>query len=90
MSGAATGLVFIMISRSMLTAGAKAFYPPVSHAYLAAWHGTATRATAISIHQVAQYAGPIVSGLLTGVIAEQFGWRTNFFCVERSAISSQY
>jgi len=79
MSGAATGFLFFLFTRSILTASAEAFYPPVSHAYLASWHGDATRATAISIHQVAQYAGPVASGFLAAYIAERFGWRTSFY-----------
>lgn len=78
MSGAASGIIFLIATRSLMTAGAESFYPPVSHAYLASWH-TRTRAAAISIHQVAQYAGPIASGFLAGWIAEHFGWRSSFY-----------
>ena len=70
-------LALLFLTRSLLTGGAEAFYPPVSHALLADHH-TRTRARAISIHQTAQYAGPIGSGFLGGWIAEHYGWRLGF------------
>jgi MFS family permease len=60
-----------------VTPAAEAFYPPVSHAFLASIY-TRTRAFVMSIHQTAQYSGPIVSGFLSGWIAERFGWRYSF------------
>ena len=76
-SGAAGTLLMMLLTRSILTAGAESFYPPVSHALLADHH-TRTRALAISIHQTAQYSGPIAAGFLSGWIAEHFGWRYGF------------
>lgn len=70
-------LAVLLLTRSIVTAGAESFYPPVSHALLAGWH-TSTRALAISIHQTAQYSGPIASGFLSGWIAENWGWRNSF------------
>jgi MFS family permease len=75
--GAANGIALLVLTRSLVTATAESFYPPVSHAYLAEQHSK-TRALAISIHQTAQYAGPIGAGYLAGWIAEQFGWRQSF------------
>ena len=71
LTGLVSSLVLLFIVRSILFAGAEAFYPPVSHAYLAEVH-TRTRALAISIHQTAQNAGPLVSGVLAGWLAERF------------------
>ncbi len=76
-TAAVPSLALLILARSVVTSGAEAFYPPVSHALLAATH-TATRAFAISIHQTAQYAGPIASGFLSGWIAERMGWRYSF------------
>jgi MFS family permease len=76
-SAIAGGLAMMLLTRSILTGTAEAFYPPISHAYLAEVH-TTTRALAISIHQSAQYAGPIASGYLAGWIAEHYGWRYSF------------
>ncbi len=77
LTGFATSLALLLLIRAVLFAGAESFYPPVSHAYLAEQH-TTTRALAISIHQTAQNAGPLVSGLLAGWLAEKFGWRIGF------------
>jgi MFS family permease len=72
-----SSLAPLLLVRSVLMPAAESFYPPVSHALLAAWHDR-TRALAISLHQTAQYAGPIASGYLSGWIAQQAGWRASF------------
>ena len=77
LTGLVSSLALLLLVRAVMFAGAEAFYPPVSHAYLAEVH-TKTRAVAISIHQTAQNAGPLVSGLLAGWLAEKFGWRMGF------------
>lgn len=77
LTGATTGLMLMIFARSFLTGGGESAYPPVSHALLAGHH-TSTRALAISIHQTAQYAGPIATGFIAGWIAEHYGWRTGF------------
>ena len=73
----AFNLALLLLTRSVVTPAAEAFYPPVSHAFLASIY-TRTRAFVMSIHQTAQYSGPIVSGFLSGWIAERFGWRYSF------------
>ncbi len=78
LSGMSSTLAMLLMTRSVLTGTAEAFYPPVSHAYIAALF-TRTRALAISIHQTAQYAGPIASGYFAGWIAERYGWRNSFY-----------
>ncbi|MDX2267909.1 MAG: MFS transporter [Bryobacter sp.] len=78
LSGAVGTLAMMILTRSIVTGTAEAFYPPVAHAYIAALHDR-TRAFAISIHQTAQYAGPIGSGILAGWLAEKAGWRTSFY-----------
>ncbi len=77
LTGLTQGLVLMIFARSFLTGGAESAYPPVSHALLAGHHST-TRAFAISIHQTAQYAGPIATGFIAGWIAEHYGWRAGF------------
>jgi len=76
-TGLGSGLAMLILARSVVTGGGEAFYPPVSHALMAGHHSS-TRAFAISIHQTAQYFGPIASGFLAGWIAESYGWRTGF------------
>lgn len=78
-SGLVSGFIPLMLVRSVVTGGAEAFYPPLSHALLAGHH-TVTRARAISIHQTAFYFGPIASGLGAGWIAQNYGWRIGFVC----------
>jgi MFS transporter, Spinster family, sphingosine-1-phosphate transporter len=73
----AFNLALLLLTRSVVTPAAEAFYPPVSHAYLASLY-TRTRALVMSIHQTAQYSGPIVSGFVSGWIAERYGWRYSF------------
>ncbi|MBY0507990.1 MAG: MFS transporter [Bryobacteraceae bacterium] len=77
LTGFTGGFALLLFTRALLTGGPEAFYPPVSHALLAGHH-TRTRALAISIHQTAQYSGPILSGLLAGWIAQRQGWRLGF------------
>lgn len=76
-TGLGSGLALLVLTRSIVTGGGEAFYPPVSHALMAGHHRE-TRAFAISIHQTAQYFGPIASGFLAGWIAENYGWRMGF------------
>jgi MFS family permease len=76
-TGFAGGFVSLVVLRAILTSGGEAFYPPIAHALLAGHH-TTTRAFAISIHQTAQYFGPIASGFAAGWIAERYGWRIGF------------
>lgn len=76
-TGLGTGLAMLVFTRSLVTGGGEAFYPPVAHALMAEHHRE-TRAFAISIHQSAQYFGPIASSFVAGWIAERFGWRTGF------------
>ncbi|MBM3763320.1 MAG: MFS transporter [Acidobacteria bacterium] len=76
-SGLSVGLVGLLVARAFVTGGGEAFYPPLSHALLAGHHKD-TRARAISIHQTAQYFGPIASGFAAGWIAQHYGWRMGF------------
>jgi len=71
-------LVELIILRSIALGGGEAFYAPSANSLICEHHQN-TRATAISIHQTALYAGIIGSGYLTGFIADSFGWRAAFF-----------
>lgn len=75
MSGLLIHLIFL---QSIATGGGEAFYSPSANALIGEHHDK-TRATAMSIHQTALYAGIIVSGYLAGWIADQFGWRIAFY-----------
>jgi sugar phosphate permease len=77
-SGMATMLFHLIFLQSVATGGGEAFYSPSANALISEHHDK-TRATAMSIHQTALYAGIIMSGYLTGWIADQFGWRVAFY-----------
>jgi sugar phosphate permease len=77
-SGMSTMLVHLIFLQSIATGGGEAFYSPSANAMIGEHHDK-TRATAMSIHQTALYAGIIMSGYLAGWIADQFGWRVAFY-----------
>lgn len=76
-SGLAGGLGMLLFMRAVTAAG-EAFYYPSANSILSDYHGTATRSTAMSLHQTAVYFGIITSGWLAGWIGEHYGWRTSF------------
>jgi MFS family permease len=57
---------------------AEALYFPAAMSLISGYHGPDTRSRAMSIHQSAVYAGTVGGGVLSAVIAERFGWRSNF------------
>lgn len=77
-SGMSTMLIHLILLQSIATGGGEAFYSPSANAMIGEHHDK-TRATAMSIHQTALYAGIIMSGYLAGWIADQFGWRVAFY-----------
>lgn len=77
-SGMSTMLIHLILLQSIATGGGEAFYSPSANAMIGEHHDK-TRATAMSIHQTALYAGIIMSGFLAGWIADQFGWRVAFY-----------
>ncbi|HOI79362.1 MAG TPA: MFS transporter [Petrimonas sp.] len=77
-SGMSTMLIHLIFLQSIATGGGEAFYSPSANAMIGEHHDK-TRATAMSIHQTALYAGIIMSGYLAGWIADQFGWRVAFY-----------
>lgn len=77
-TGFATGLMGLIMFRSIATAGGEAFYSPAAYPLMAAHH-VRTRSLAFSIHQSALYIGVITTGFLGGYIAEKLGWRSAFY-----------
>ncbi len=77
-SGMSTLLIHLIFLQSVATGGGEAFYAPSANALISEHHDK-TRATAMSIHQTALYAGIIMSGYLAGWIADHFGWRIAFY-----------
>ena len=77
LTGAATGLVMLIIFRGIATGAGEAFYSPAATSWIADKH-EARKATALSIHHTANYAGVVFGSLLIGLIADRFGWRVSF------------
>jgi len=78
MTGLATGLVGLVLLRSVATGGGESFYAPSAYALLASHH-KATRSVALSVHQAALYMGLMCSGYLAGMVEAAWGWRTVFY-----------
>lgn len=77
-TGLATGMISLILLRSLATGGGEAFFGPNYNAMIAEYH-TKTRAIAMSIVQMAYYIGMIVSGIVATYIAKLFGdWRYAF------------
>jgi MFS family permease len=77
LSGFTTGLIGLIIFRSIATGGGEAFYFPSANSLIGQHHHK-TRALAMSIHQTALYVGIIASGFVAGWLGKQFGWRSAF------------
>lgn len=77
-TGYVTGIVGLILLRSVATAGGEAFYSPAAYPLMAKFHQR-TRALALSLHQGALYVGVMTSGFLGGWIADTWGWRSAFF-----------
>lgn len=76
-TGLATGVVMLILLRSVATGGGEAFFGPANYSLLGQYH-TETRARAMSIHQTAYYVGVILAGWLAGYIADKLGWEYSF------------
>lgn len=77
-TGMASGLVMLILFRSVATGGGEAFFGPANYTLLAGYHKK-TRAFAMSIHQTAYYLGVILSGFVAAYIAERWGWQNAFY-----------
>ena len=76
-TGLATGVMMLILLRSVATGGGEAFFGPANYSLLGQYH-TDTRARAMSIHQTAYYVGVILAGWLAGYIADKLGWEYSF------------
>ena len=76
-TGLATGVIVLILLRSVATGGGEAFFGPANYSLLGQYH-TDTRARAMSIHQTSYYVGVILAGWLAGYIAEKLGWQYSF------------
>lgn len=77
-TGLASGLLGLVLFRSVATGGGESFYAPSAYALLASHHRE-TRSVALSVHQAALYVGLMCSGYLAGAVESAWGWRTVFY-----------
>lgn len=77
-TGLSSGVLSLILLRSIATGGGEAFFGPANYTLLASYHKN-TRAFAMSIHQTSYYLGIILSGYLAGYIGERWGWRSAFY-----------
>ncbi|MFA6071825.1 MAG: MFS transporter [Janthinobacterium sp.] len=77
-TGTSTLLWHLIMFRCVGVGGGEAFYAPSANAFISENH-VKSRALAISLHQTALYVGIILSGIIGGIIGEQYGWRYAFF-----------
>ena len=76
-TGLATGVIMLILLRSVATGGGEAFFGPANYSLLGQYH-TDTRARAMAIHQTSYYVGVILAGWLAGYIAQSLGWQYSF------------
>lgn len=76
-TGLVTGLVALVLCRSILTGCGEAFYSPSAYSLLGQHH-VRTRSLAMGIHQMSLYVGVIASGVVGGWFATRYGWRAAF------------
>lgn len=77
LTGLSSGLVALVLFRSLATGGGEAFFYPSATSLLAQFHEK-TRAMALGILQTGLYIGITLSGLVAGYIGEHYGWRRAF------------
>lgn len=77
-TGLSTGVIGLVLFRSIATGGGEAFYYPAATSLIGQFHHK-TRAMAMSIHQTSLYVGVVASGFLAGYIGEHHGWRAAFY-----------
>ncbi len=77
LTGLSTGVLALIVFRGVATGGGEAFYFPSATSLISQFH-SASRATALAVHQSALYFG-IVASFVAGYVGERWGWRSAFF-----------
>ncbi len=67
----------LMLCRALGGLG-EAFYFPAAMSLISDYHGASTRSRAMSLHQSGVYAGTIAGGAISGLVAQDYGWRSSF------------
>ncbi len=78
LTGFTTGLVSLIVIRSLATAVGEAFFVPAATALIGQYH-VKTRGQALAIYQTAQYFGAVSCGWAGGWVAGKFGWEHSFW-----------
>lgn len=78
LTGFSSGVLVLVLLRSIATGGGEAFFGPSNYSLLASYHKE-TRSFAMSLHQTSYYVGIILSGYLAGYIGERWGWQSAFY-----------
>lgn len=55
------------------------FYFPASTSLISDYHGMGTRSRALGLHHTGTYVGTIVGGVITGWLAQAYGWEIPFY-----------
>ncbi len=76
-SASTLSLLILILVRSVATGIGEAFYYPAANSLISIYH-TKTRATAMAIHQTANYTGVVFGGTFSAWIGYQYGWRVAF------------
>ena len=77
LTGVCSGLVTLILFRSIATGGGEAFYYPAANSLIAEFHHK-TRALAMAVHQTALYVG-IVASSFAATVGRWYGWRSAFY-----------
>lgn len=77
LTGLCSGLLTLILFRSIATGGGEAFYYPAANSLIGQFHQQ-TRALAMAIHQTALYVG-IVASSFAATVGQIYGWRSAFF-----------
>lgn len=83
--GLATGYPMLLMLRVGLGA-AECLFLPAAIALIASYHGTPTRARAMSFIQIGANAGMVIGGSAAGYFADQYGWRSGFLVLGGAGI----
>ena len=78
LTGLGGGVFAFVVFYSLATGGGEAFYYPPATSLLGQFHDK-SRATALSVHQTALYAGITFSGFFSGYVGQTWGWRMPFY-----------
>ena len=88
LTGLAHSFRTLLVARSLVGVGESA-YAPAGTAMISDAFPSSLRARVQSIFTLGMFAGGIAGMMLSGVLAESFGWRSAFFIVAAPAASGE-